>query len=83
MANLQVKNVPEDLHRRLRAIATRRGNAVRDVLIEAVRREVSHEEFLARLRQRPRVELSRPAAELLAEAPMEGPAGDPEGPPQE
>lgn len=68
MANLQVKNVPEDLHRRLRAIATRRGKTVRDVVLEAVRREVSHEEFLARLRQRPRVELSRPAAELLAEA---------------
>ncbi|HSL84301.1 MAG TPA: hypothetical protein VLF66_16120 [Thermoanaerobaculia bacterium] len=68
MANLQVKNMPEDLHRRLRASATRRGKTVREVVLEAVRREVSQEEFLARLRQRPRVKLARPAAELLAEA---------------
>ena len=31
MANLQVKNVPESLHRKIRAYAKRRGRTVRDV----------------------------------------------------
>jgi hypothetical protein len=38
------------------------------VVLEAVRRELSHEEFLARLQQRPSVDLARPAADLLREA---------------
>lgn len=68
MANLQVKSVPEEMHRRLRACAARRKQTLRDVILEAVERELSHEEFLARLRRRPRVDLGRPAAELLREA---------------
>lgn len=36
--------------------------------LEADERELLHEEFLARLRRRPRVDLGRPAAELLREA---------------
>jgi plasmid stability protein len=68
MANLQVKSVPDEIHQRLRDCAARRKQTIRDVVLEAVERELSHEEFLARLRSRPRVELGRPAAELLAEA---------------
>lgn len=68
MANLQVKGVPDEIHRRLRACAARRKQTIGDVVLEAVERELSHEEFLARLRQRPRVDLDRPAAELLQEA---------------
>jgi hypothetical protein len=68
MANLQVKAVPDDVHRRLRACAARRKQTLRDVVLEAVERELAHEEFLARLRRRPKVDLGRPAAELLQEA---------------
>lgn len=68
MANLQVKNVPEEIHERLRACAARRGQTLREVVLDAVRRELSHEEFLARLRQRPKTDLGRPAAQLLTEA---------------
>ncbi len=68
MANLQVKNVPDDIHDRLRTVAARRNQTIRDVVLDAVVRELSHEEFLAHIRERPRADLGRPAAELLAEA---------------
>jgi len=68
MANLQVKNVPEAIHRRLRRYAMRRGRSVRDVVLEAVLRELSHEEFVARLSRRAPVDLRVPAADLLAAA---------------
>ncbi len=67
VANIQVKGVPNALHRRLRAVAARRGQAMREVVLEALRRELSHEEFLARLRRRERTSLGRPAGELVHE----------------
>jgi predicted transcriptional regulator len=68
MPHLQVKNVPDALHRRLQRMAQRRKQTVRDVVLEAVQRELSHEEFVARLRRRSAVALGRPAADLLREA---------------
>ncbi len=68
MANLQVKNVPEPLHRKLRAYATRRGRTVRDVVLEAVTREIDREEFRSRLAKRTPVNLGRRAAQMLDEA---------------
>jgi plasmid stability protein len=68
MANLQVKNVPEETHRRLRLCARRRRQTLRDVVLAAVDRELSHEEFLARLHRRKPVELGRPAAGFLKAA---------------
>ncbi len=67
MANLQVKNLPEPLHRKLRAYAKRRGRTVRDVVLEAVTREVERDEFITRLTQRAPVDLGRPAARTLDE----------------
>ncbi len=67
MANLQVKNVPEALHRKLRAYASRRGRTVRDVVLDAVTREIEGEEFRARLARREPVDLGRPAARTLEE----------------
>jgi len=67
MGNLQVKNVPADLHRRLRRTARRRGTTLREIVLQAVARELSHEEFAARLRRRRPADLGRPAAELLRE----------------
>ena len=68
MPHLQVKNVPDALHRQLQRVARRRKQTVRDVVLEAVKRELSHEHFVARLRRRPAVDLRRPSADLLREA---------------
>jgi plasmid stability protein len=68
VANLQVKNVPEDLYRKLRRQAKRQGRTIRDLVLEAVRREVAREEFRARLQSRRPVELGRRAAESLEAA---------------
>jgi plasmid stability protein len=67
MPNLQVKNVPTALHRRIRAYAKRRGRTVRDVVLEAVNREIERDEFRARLAGRQPVDLGRPAARSLEE----------------
>jgi len=67
VANLQVKNVPEALHRKLRAFASCRGRTVRDVVLEAVTREIEGEEFRARLARRAPVELGRGVARTLDE----------------
>ena len=68
MANLQVKNVPEALHRKLRSLAKRRGRSLRDLVLEAMTREVEREEFRTRLAKREAVDLGRPAARSLEEA---------------
>ena len=67
MANLQVKNVPESLHRKIRAYAKRRGRTVRDVVLDAVTREIERLEFRARLAKRAPVDLGRPVARTLEE----------------
>ncbi len=67
MANLQVKNVPEPLHRKIRAYAKRRGRTVRDFVLAAVVREIEREQFQARLAKREPVDLGRPAARTLEE----------------
>lgn len=67
MANLQVKNVPESLHRKLRSYASRRGRTVRDVVLEAVARVLDADEFRARLARRAPVALGRPVARTLEE----------------
>jgi len=67
MASLQVKNVPEALHRRIRAYAKRQGRTVRDIVLEAVKREIERDEFRARLARREPVALGRPAAHSLEE----------------
>ncbi|MBI4704367.1 MAG: toxin-antitoxin system HicB family antitoxin [Deltaproteobacteria bacterium] len=67
MANLQVKGVPEALQRRLRRAAARQGRSMRDIVLDAVHRELAREELLARLARREPVDLGRPAALSLEE----------------
>jgi plasmid stability protein len=71
MANLQVKNVPESLHRKIRAYAKRRGRTVRDVVLDAVTREIERLEFRARLAKREPVDLGHSAARTLEEVRVE------------
>jgi len=65
MANLQVKDLPDELHERLRSCAARRGTTIREVVLAAVRHELEHERFLARVESREPVDLGTPIAELL------------------
>ncbi len=68
MANLQVKDVPSDLHDGLRELARREGRPMRDIVLDAVRRELEHRAFVRRLAERSRVELERPAWQEVEEA---------------
>lgn len=62
MANLQVKNVPDSLHRKIQAYAKRQSRTVRDVVLDAVTREIQRDEFRARLAKRAPVNLGSLAA---------------------
>jgi plasmid stability protein len=66
MANLQVKNVPEELNKRLHRYAEQQGRSIRDVVLDAVRRELDRRAFAERLRKRSPVKLKVSAAELLS-----------------
>jgi len=61
---LQIKDVPQDLYRKLKRHAARQGRTLRDVLLEAVRKEVARAEFRARLARRDPVRLDRPGRAL-------------------
>jgi plasmid stability protein len=68
MKHLQVKNIPEELHAQLRAIADREGCSIRDLVLEAVRQRVARDAFLSRLGDREPVDIGVPAAALVREA---------------
>lgn len=69
MANLQIKDLPDDLHEELRRRARQHGTTMRDYvlrLIVADQELPSREDWLARVRARPRITLDEPVADLLA-----------------
>jgi plasmid stability protein len=68
MANLQVKDIPEGMHRKLRAYARREGRTLRDLVLDVLQREVARREFAEGLARRQAVDLGRPAARSLEEA---------------
>jgi hypothetical protein len=68
VATLQVKDVPEDLHRELRRRADLEGLSIRDYLLRLIRNDQQRPpmtEWLARLRQLEPLDLGAPAAELV------------------
>ena len=67
MANLQVKNIPDELHERLRRHAREHNCTISAVVLTAVERELSRSEWSERLPQRSRTDLGIPAADLLHE----------------
>ncbi len=67
MANFQVKNVPDSLHRRLRRYAHKHHCTLSHFVLEAVKRELARSEFRERLTKRPTTELGLSAAFLLEE----------------
>ena len=68
MAHLQVKNVPDSLHDRLRALARETNRTVSAAVLDAVQREVAAWEWKKRLAGRPTTDLGVEAATLIAEA---------------
>jgi plasmid stability protein len=65
VANLQVKAVPEALHRRIRSAAKRRGRTVGEFVLDAVTRALDDEEFRARLARRAPTDIGGPAARVV------------------
>lgn len=65
MANLQVENIPDTLHRRLRRYAQEHKCTLSDVVLIALESEFARCEWRERLAQRPTTDLGISAASLL------------------
>jgi plasmid stability protein len=71
MANLQVRNVPEELHRALKARAAQMGMSLSDYALIELRRAAerpTREEVLARIAGRPRPKLRESPADIIRAA---------------
>ena len=65
---LQIRNVPDDLHRRLKARAALAGLSMSDYVLREVRKSLARptrEEVFARMAELPPIELDPPTAEIL------------------
>ena len=65
---LQVRNVPDDLHRRLKARAAIAGMSMSDYVLREIRQSLTRptrEEVFARMAELPVIELDPPAAEIV------------------
>ena len=65
---IQLRNVPDGLHRKLKARASQAGMSLSDYLIAEVRRSAerpTREELLERVRQRSPVNVTESPAEIL------------------
>lgn len=67
MANLQIKNMPDTLHERLRRHARENNSTMSAVALTAIERELARWEWRKRLAQRPETDLGVEAATLLME----------------
>ena len=67
MPNLQVINIPDDLHERLRRYAREHNRTMSEAVLIAVERELARWDWRKRLAQRPKTDLGVEAATLLAE----------------
>ncbi len=70
MVMIQIRNVPDDVHRKLKVRAAESGKTLSDYLLEIVRRETEQptlEEFLKRVKSRPPVYLDQSSAEIIRE----------------
>ena len=67
---IQVRNVPDELHRELKVRAAREGVSLSDYVLELARSDVAKpamRELLERLRSRPGIRPTVTAAELIRE----------------
>ncbi len=68
---IQIRNVPDDLHRTLKVQAAQRGMSLSDYLLtelEQVADKPTMSEWLERVRQRPKADIGDLAAEIIREA---------------
>jgi plasmid stability protein len=68
---IQLRNVPDELHRKLKARAAMAGLSLSDYLLREIRRTAerpTREELLERLKRRTPVEVSESPAEILRAA---------------
>lgn len=65
MANLQVKNLPDALHQRLREYAQKHHRTISDIALEALERQMARYEWNEKHLQRPETDLGDSAASLL------------------
>lgn len=65
MANLQVKNLPDALHQRLRHYAQKHHRTISGIVLKAIEREIARYEWHERLSQRPTTDLGDSSASLL------------------
>lgn len=65
MANLQVKNLPDALHQRLRNYAQKHHRTISDIALAAIEREMARYDWHEKLSQRPATDLGDSAASLL------------------
>lgn len=67
MGSLQVKDIPDRVHRKIRRYAERHGRTIREVVLDAVMREIRRDEFAARLAKRAPVDLGSSVTRALHE----------------
>jgi plasmid stability protein len=67
MANLQVKNLPDTLHQRLRDHAQKSHRTISEIALAAIERELARYDWHEKLSQRPATDLGTSAASLLEE----------------
>jgi plasmid stability protein len=68
MGNLQIKNLPDDVHDELRRRAAEQGLSLRDYVVRLIRRDLakpSVREWLTALDELPRTKLDRPVADYI------------------
>ena len=67
---LQIRNVPDEIHRRLKSRAALAGMSMSDYVlreIEAVLSRPTRDEVFTRIAERPPIDLDPPSAEVLRE----------------
>ena len=70
MAHIQIRNVPDDVHRTLKARAAKQGMSLSEYLLAEIVQLAelpTLEELTQRVERRPRMRLPKPAAEIIRE----------------
>lgn len=67
MANLHVRNIPDDVYERLRRYARENDRTMSSVVISALERELERLEWPERIARLPKTDLGVDAATLIAE----------------
>ena len=67
---IQIRNVPDDVHRRLKSRAALAGMSMSDYVLREIEQSLSRparDELFARIAELPPIELDPPSAEILRE----------------